>query len=149
MKSKFNPWPVGIMMFFTMLFMGLAIVIVIASMHRETLVSENYYEQELKFQGQIEAAGRAEKSGAKLGCDAAAKKVFVSLPAEQLDHNFSGKIYFYRASAPELDRELPLEPKSDGGQAVDVSGFAAGAWTVSVRWNAGGQDYFLEQKIKI
>ena len=47
-----------------LLFAGMAGVVVIAATHRESMVSENYYEQELKFQDQIDSAARAQKSGA-------------------------------------------------------------------------------------
>ena len=46
MKTKFNPWPYGIILFFVLLFCGLAGIVVIAATHRESMVSENYYEQD-------------------------------------------------------------------------------------------------------
>ncbi|MDD5141069.1 MAG: FixH family protein [Verrucomicrobiales bacterium] len=149
MKTKFNPWPLGIVSAFVLFFIGMASVVVIASTHREHLVNGNYYEQELKFQGQIDAAARAKKSGATLVYDAAGGKVVIALPAAQLSEKFSGTVEFYRPSAPELDRESLLEPKADGTQDVNVSKLAAGLWQVRVKWNTGGEDYFLEQKITV
>jgi uncharacterized membrane protein len=32
-------------------------------------------------------------------------------------------------------------------QVVDVLPLAAGSWLIRVCWNAGGLDYYLEQKI--
>ena len=149
MKTNFNPWPYGIIAFFVLLVCGLATVVVIAATHRDSMVSENYYEQELKFQHQIDSAARARKSGASLQLDAAAGKLLVAMPAEQLAQKFSGTIEFYRPSAPELDRAFPLTPDAGGKQALDVSQLAAGAWHVRAKWTAAGQDYFLEQKITI
>ena len=121
----------------------------IAVTHREDLVSDNYYEQELQFQNQIDATARAQKSGAVIACDSAKSAVVITLPAAQLAQKLSGTIEFYRPSSLKLDRELPLAPRADGTQTLNVSQFAAGLWQVRVRWNAGGQDYFLEQKIAI
>lgn len=149
MKKQFNPWPYGIVLFFVILICSLAAVVVIASTHRDMMVSENYYEQELKFQDQINSVARAQKSGAKIQMDASNGKLLVALPAEQVAQKFSGKIEFYRPSGSALDREISLLPSADGTQAVDVSKFAAGLWQVRLKWNAGGQDYFLEQKITI
>ena len=70
-------------------------------------------------------------------------------PAPQLAEKLSGSIEFYRPSAAELDREYPLAPGADGTQSLDVSQLAAGPWQVRVKWSAGGQDYFLEQKITL
>ena len=109
MKTKFNPWPYGIILFFVLLFCGMATVVAIAATHRESMVSENYYEQELKFQDRIDSAARAQKSGANIQLDAAAGKLLVAVPAAQLAQKFSGAIELYRPSASELDREFPFD----------------------------------------
>ena len=149
MKTKFNPWPYGIIAFFILLLCGMAGFVAIVLTHRESMVSENYYEQELKYQDRIDSAARAEKSGANIRLDDAGGKLFVAVPPAQLAQKFSGAIEFYRPSAPELDRNFQFTPGADGIQKMDVTKFAAGLWQVRVRWNAGGQDYFLERKITI
>jgi nitrogen fixation protein FixH len=145
MKTKRNLWPLGVFIAFSLFFTGMASVVVIAATHRDSMVNANYYEQELKFQGQIDAVARGRQSGATIAL--ANDLVTVTLPATQLAPKLSGTIQFYRPSATELDREFPLAPNAVGLQTLDVSGFAAGLWRVRVKWNTGGQDFFLEQKI--
>jgi len=147
MRTHFNPWPLGIISFFVLLICSLITVIIIASTHRESMVSENYYEQELTFQDQIDGSARALKAGANIKLDAFSKKLNVAVPARHLAQKFSGVIDFYRPSSPGLDRELTLQPASDGSQAVDISKMAAGLWQVRVKWTADNQTYFLEQKV--
>jgi nitrogen fixation protein FixH len=152
MKATFNPWPYGIILFFVLLVCALAGVVTIAATHRESMVSENYYERELKFQDQIDSAARAQECGARIHLDqfeAGRGNLVVLVPAEQVARKCSGVIEFYRPSSPALDRDFPLAPGADGSQRVDVSKLAAGLWRVRVKWNVGGQNYFLEQKIKI
>jgi hypothetical protein len=127
----------------------MAVMVVIATTHRDHLVSETYYEQELKYQGQIDSAARTKSSGASVTLDAAGTSLVVTLPPSQLGQKISGSIELYRPSAPDLDRQFPLAPSADGTQKLDVSKFAAGLWVVRVKWNAAGQDYFLEQKITV
>jgi hypothetical protein len=146
---KTNLWPFGIITAFVLFFCGIATVIVIAAAHHETLVSDNYYDQELTFQNQIDGAARAQKSGAAITSDATNGFVVITLPAAQLAAKLSGKIEFYRPSEPKLDREFLLEPRADGVQTLDVSRLAAGLWLVRVNWLAGGENYFLEQKITV
>jgi hypothetical protein len=147
MKTPFNPWPYGIGAFFILLFCGMTTVVVIAATHQESLVTDNYYEQELKFQDQMDSAARARKCDARVQLEPAAGKLLVAVPAPQLAQRFSGTIQFYRPSAPELDRSVALAPGADGSQLVDVSRLAGGLWYVRVKWSAGGQDYFLEEKL--
>ncbi len=149
MATSRNYWPLGIIAAFVLLISGLAVVVVIAETHRDTLVSENYYEQELNYQSQIDAAARAKEAGATLRFDAATGKLVITVPAQQLAQNFSGKIAFSRADSPKLDREFLLEPKRDGTQNLSVSEFTAGSWQARVTWNAAGKAYLLEEKIAV
>jgi nitrogen fixation protein FixH len=149
MKTSFNPWPYGIIAFFVILICCLAGMVVIASTHRESMVSEDYYEHELKFQNQINDAARATQCGARIDLDAAARSVVLRMPAGLATGNLSGTIEFYRPSASELDRQFAVHPQPDGTQRVDISTLAPGPWVVREKWTAAGQDYFLEQKIII
>jgi len=149
MKTSRNPWPWGIAIFFVLIFVALMGVVVIAVSHRDSLVSENYYEQELKYQGQIDTVARTQASGAQLAFDAATGVVGIQLPVAQLAQKFSGTIELYRPAAPDLDRQFPLTPDAAGAQTLDLSKLTPGLWVVRVKWNAAGADYFLEQKITV
>ena len=149
MKSPRNFWPLGITLAFVIFFGGMASFVVIACSHRDSLVNANYYEQELKFQNQIDGAARAQKAGAVIQFDAAKKLVAITVPPAQLAHKFSGTIELYSPVDPKADREFPFEPRADGTQTLDVSTFTAGSWSVRARWTVVGETYFIEQKIKI
>ncbi|MEY4918287.1 MAG: hypothetical protein RL616_2200 [Verrucomicrobiota bacterium] len=149
MKTKFNLWPLGIVLVFVVFIGGMATAVVIASTHRDPLVTQNYYEDELKFQSQIDGLARAGKVGAAITYEAAPGRVTLSLPTVQLGQTFSGTLELYSSVDPKADREFRLEPRADGTQTLDVSKLAAGSWTVRAKWNAAGETYFLEQKIKI
>ena len=144
-----NLWPLGIFIAFGLFFAGMATVVGIASTHREDLVNQNYYEQELKYQEHIDGAGRAQAAGATIVGDVATGKILITLPVAQRAQKLSGTVTFYRANDPKLDRELLLEPKADGTQAFDASKLAAGPWQVRAAWTADGQSYFLEGKIVV
>ena len=155
MKNPFNPWPYGIVLFFGLLLSAIAGVVVLAATHRESMVSDNYYEQELQYQARMDSIARAQQCGARLalelktGAAPAASDLVVRLPVEQAAQHCAGAIEFYRPSSPALDRQFPLAPGPDGSQVVDVSKLAKGLWVVRVKWSVGGADYFLEQKITI
>ena len=94
MKTPRNFWPLGILGAFALFFCGLTTAIVIAATHHESMVSENYYEQEITFQDQIDGAARAQKSGATILADAASSKIVIRVPAAQLSEKFSGWFKF-------------------------------------------------------
>ena len=149
MKTNRNLWPLGVIGAFVIFFAGMATVVVIASTHRDHLVTDNYYEQELRFQGQIDSVDRAQKSGSRIVYDSAAGQVVISLPNRQQTEKISGTVALYRPSEPKLDREFLLEPKADDLQILDVSRLKPGPWLVRVAWKSGGEDYYLEQKFTV
>ena len=149
MKPHRNLWPLGIFVTFGLFFTGMASVVIIAATHRENLVNNHYYEQELKFQKQIDAVARTQKSGATIDFDAGAGLVLVTLPPGAPLPQPDGLIEFYRPSAPELDHQVPLALSANGTQTLDVSKLAPGLWYVRVQWTGAGQPYYLEQKITV
>jgi hypothetical protein len=149
MKTTRNLWPYGIIAAFVLFLSGTAGLIVIAATHPQSLVSGNYYEQEIKYQGRIDGSARAKQSGATVNFDAAARRMVISLPTAQAGHDLLGQIELYRPSAAELDLRFKLQPDAGGRQSLDLTSLPEGPWEIRVSWNAGGHDYFLDQKIVI
>lgn len=149
MNKSINLWPYGIIAFFVLLFCGIITVIVIAVTHTESMVSEKYYDQEMAFQNQIDSANRAKDSGASISRDFANGNIVVTLPTSQLAQNVSGTIELYRPSDPKLDQELRLAPEANGTQTLDVSKLTTGLWQIRAKWNAGGQSYYLQERIVV
>ena len=126
MKTRFNPWPCGIILFFVLLICGLAAVVVVAVTHRESLVSDSYYEQELKFQDQIDAAARAKSAGATVHYNPASGRIQIALPAAQVRQQLAGRIELYRPSAASLDRQSQIAAGRRRFADARRHGFAAG-----------------------
>jgi nitrogen fixation protein FixH len=151
MKPSRNLWPLGIITTFALFFAGTVGLVVMACSQKVDLVSADYYEQELKFQGRIDRVERTRHAAtqAVVAYDAAKKCITVSLPADQARHEVSGRIELYRPSAAGLDREIKLAPDANGVQRLDAAGMAPGLWKVRVSWTVENQDYFLDQKVVV
>jgi hypothetical protein len=151
MKTSRNLWPAGIIVTFALFFAGTVGLVVMAFSQKVDLVSADYYEQELKFQGQIDRVERTRHAAtqATVAYDAATRCIIVALPAEQAGHEVSGRIELYRPSASGLDRAVKLAPDTQGVQRVDAAGMSAGLWKVRVSWTVAHQDYFLDQMVVV
>ena len=149
MKNTRNLWPYGIIAAFVLFLSGTIGLIVIAATHPQSLVSGNYYEQEIKYQGRIDGAARAKQSGATVNFDAATRRMVVSLPTAQTGLDLSGQIELYRPSSAGLDRQYQLQPDAEGRQSLDLAALPEGPWEIRVIWNVNGQEYFLGRKIVI
>jgi hypothetical protein len=151
MKSTRNLWPLGIITVCGLFVAGTAGLIVMACSQKVELVSGDYYEKELKYQGQIDRVERTrrEASQAAVGYDAAHRQITLSLPPGQVHGNVSGDIELYRPSAAGMDCSLRLNPDDSGVQRFDATNLAPGLWKVRVSWTFEQRNYYLEQKVVV
>lgn len=148
-KSSFNPWPAGIIAFFSVAICAAVGFVIFCQRNKVDLVTADYYEQEVRYQDQLERAHRAAslQAPASIGYDEPARRITVSVPAEHLDPSLKGWIQLYRPSAAGLDQKIPLQVDPAGAQVIDASGLADGLWHVRVSWNARGADYYYDQRL--
>ena len=147
MKSIRNLWPYAIIGTFILFIAGMGTMVVMACRSNTDLVSHDYYEQELRFQGRIDSLGRTHSLGATARYDAVSHRIVITLPAAHAGKSVDGKIQLYRPSAAGMDRQFKLAPDDKGMQTLDAADLKNGLWKIRVAWNVAGQDYFLDQKI--
>lgn len=149
MKTSPNFWPYAIFAVFGCFAAGMTTMVVVACRSNSELVSRDYYEQELRFQGRLDSLDRTKPFHATAKYDSDAKRIVIALPAEHAGKNLDGQIQLYRPSAEGLDQTFKLAPDAAGLQTLDAASLQAGLWKIRVAWKFDGQDFFLEQKIVI
>jgi len=145
-----NPWPAGLVVFFIVFIAYIAGFIIFACRQKMDLVREDYYDQEIRFQQQIDRVQRSAPvlADADIAYDRAGGLVTVRLPSVGHDE-ISGTVSFYRPSDASLDREVELGLDGAGNQSLSVRTLRAGLWKVRVQWKAAGGEYFFEKQIVI
>lgn len=147
MKQKRNLWPLGIILAFALFIPATLALVVVACLNRNELVTQDYYEQEIRYQEHMERAGRARLLPASVVFDASRQSIQIALPSEHVQQGLTGSIQLYRPSNAALDRELPLAADARGGQIIDARSLHPGLWKIRVSWMANGQSYVIEQKM--
>lgn len=150
-KPKFNPWPWAIIGVFAVFIPATAGLIILACRQPDHLVRADYYEQEIRYQGQMESRQRAQLLGAQasVGYDAARRSIRIALPREHARQNAQGTIHLYRPSEAGLDRHYRLELDQSGAQSLDTQALRPGLWIVRVAWKVGAEEFALDEKIVI
>jgi len=150
-KSSFNPWPVSIIAFFSVAVTGVVAFIIYCTHHHVDLVAADYYEQEVRYQDQLDRANRATslQAPARIDYNTDTRLITVSLPPDHLQQSLKGWIQLYRPSAAGLDQKLPLTTDAAGKQLIDGKILSDGLWHVRVSWNLNGADYYFDQKLVI
>ncbi len=149
-KRRWDPWPVSIIALFALAIPGFAGFIIFCNRHPADLVADNYYDQEIRYQGQMERMQRARQSPvrASVTYEASTRAILIKIPSPDVGP-ITGKIQLYRPSSVGLDRELKLELDAAGVQRVDARALAAGLWQVRLSWTAQQQDYYIDQKLVV
>ena len=149
-KPRLNPWPVAIIAYFIVFTAGIVAYIIFSLGQRMDLVRHDYYDEEIRYQEQINRLGRTGTFATELAAtyDSTQAAIAVTIPGSHAQAA-RGTIRLYRPADARLDRELPLTVDAQGRQRVDARNLASGLWKVRVQWNVAGEEYFFDRTLVI
>ncbi|MFO7720255.1 MAG: FixH family protein [Gillisia sp.] len=110
------------------------------------LVVEEYYKQEVGFQGELNAEKDANSLAENVVITATPDGVLIQFPVEEGILKIDGLITFYRPSGKELDftRKILID---DREMFISKEFLVEGRWDVNVRWEYDGKNYLTKKKI--
>lgn len=109
------------------------------------LVTQDYYEQEIKYQEQIDRMINANAIASDaLEYDGQLKSLLLKLP-----EGSKGTLHLFRPSDARLDQKISFDMINSAVNSVDVKSLKAGYWRVKLTWSEGEKEYYLEKKINI
>ena len=151
LKPIRNLWPYAIIAWFVIFASALAAWTTFAVRQKTDLVRADYYEEEVRFQSQLDRLNRtsAIRGEVAIGHDATKREVTLQLPASHLSPRPTGHIQFYRPSNAALDLKVPLAVDAAGRQRIGTGALRGGLWKMRVQWSGAGQEYFFEQVIVV
>ena len=108
------------------------------------LVADDYYEQEIAYQGRIDQLTNAKDDHQKVMVSNSNGMVQLSFasPAQQV------KIHFFRPSDDTMDFKVE-EASVDSELSVPIDKFSKGKYLVKVEWKDNGKTYFQEDDLFI
>ncbi len=109
------------------------------------LVTQDYYEQEIKYQEQIDRMINANAIASDaLEYDGQLKSLLLKLP-----EGSKGTLHLFRPSDARLDQKISFDMINSAVNSVDIKSLKAGYWRVKLTWSEGEKEYYLEKKINI
>lgn len=114
-----------------------------------SLVSADYYKDELKYQEVIDGTAKAQSLSSQVQVAVQGAHVSLQLPAEMKQHQPSGHVWFYCVSNGKKDRRVELAPDESGKQEFALDMFGSGRYVVKIDWQADGANYYSEKEIII
>ena len=116
------------------------------SKYDNELVTEDYYQQELKVQGNIERATNANALEHQLTMEKVSEGIEVAFPKDFDYKKITGKVSLYRPSNQKLDSEMPIS-LSSSHLLIPKSNLVGGLWDITVEWEYNGVSYRNKQSV--
>lgn len=146
-----NLWPYGIFATLLVFACGLAVIAVTAVRQNMDLVRDDYYEADLRYQGQIDRLNRTARLADETAIEfhAAEQTIELRLPSGHGARQPSGSIHLYRPANAALDRRIELAPDTTGAQRIDAREMVSGLWKLKLTWQVGGEEFFVDRVVVI
>ncbi|WP_339878345.1 FixH family protein [uncultured Algoriphagus sp.] len=128
-------------------FVALIMTMVVISVRMDgiELVTENYYEEEIKYQDRIDESKSADDLDREvISFDAQSKVIELDLP-----NGTKGSLQLFRPSDSSLDQEIQLDVTHSGITQIPLKELKSGYWKVQLNWTENGVDRYQEKKITI
>ena len=127
---------------------GILFLVFKSSSQKVELVTENYYEQELKFQQKIDQAERAQSLSSALKYGVNKNELAIFFPDEMKGVKLNAHVLIYYAADETKDKRYDLA--TDNAKlliVLPVSG--KGMYELKMDWVAGNISYYSEYKFFI
>ena len=111
------------------------------------LVSDDYYEKEIKYQDQIDKINNAGNLKNLIACNQNEKELVISFA--DISNNATGEIFFFRPSDQSRDFKKSLAMDSHKEQRFDKKLFTNGYYKVQIDWETEGKKFYVEKEIFI
>ncbi|HEY5823161.1 MAG TPA: FixH family protein [Cyclobacteriaceae bacterium] len=140
-------WGKSIVLAFVLFALFIGVLVVVCVRQEISLVSKNYYEEELDYQKQIERMNNTEHL---------VSKPVISVANGQLQilyHTSSelseGELKLFRPSDLRFDKSFVLQSFANPVQRFDVAQLPKGMYRARMQWSAEGKEYFIEEIINL
>lgn len=112
------------------------------------LVEENYYEEEINYQDQIDRIKNSKDYGTDFLLTFNEDSNVLSVQYSGKDE-IKGELHLFRPSDSDLDMKLPLNLDKNGYQKVDVSSLKKGLWVLKTNWSNKDKSFYKKLSFEI
>lgn len=140
-------WGKAIILSFVLFAIFIGVLVVVCVREDVSLVSRDYYNDELEYQSQIDRVRNADQLERKPEINLVDDQ---SLRVEFDFHQFDGgKLVLYSPADIKEDKTFKLEPSDSNFQVFTVGSLKKGNYKVKMTWSANGKEFYYEKSIII
>jgi hypothetical protein len=130
------------------LFAGFIATLVTVCMREDvSLVSKDYYQEELAYQDQMLRVNNANQLAGKPVIERNGD--LLEIYFDEFDKIEKGTLKLFRPSDPKMDKAFVLESTEENKQSFSVNEFEKGMYRARMQWVMNGKEYFVETIVNI
>jgi hypothetical protein len=144
-------WGHRILILYLSFVVMISFLIYLCSAQKFDLVSENYYDKEIKFQEQIDRMNNAiaDSSNVLITNNEVDNSINISFRKINNPDDVNGVINFFRPDNSAVDFAEPIKLNPENMQIISTSKMTKGKWLAKFQWNVKGRSYYQEEAIYI
>lgn len=148
---NYKTWPVAIAFVYSVFVLTLIGMVIFSSRNTVDLVSDDYYQEEIAFQKQIDRVKRSRNLPDQLSCtyDQQNACIVIRFPVTPSAENIRGKIHLFRPSDAAQDKYTQIRTDSENRQILSTHNLSHGFWRIKIKWTTGQEEYFNETEVYI
>jgi hypothetical protein len=127
-----------------MLFLGYE-----ASKQKVELVTDNYYDEELKYQSHINKVALTDSLHARPEWQVNGDKIAMMFPENGGNENIKGNIHFYCPSDEKRDFDLPFTATPQRHVSISSTRLRHGTYKMQIDWRQGKSDFYTEGVVTV
>lgn len=140
-------WGTGIWAFYGLFVLMILAMVGMSIVQKIDLVADDYYEQELRYQGRIDKIAHAKQLVTPLKWEVAETGITIQYPADM--KGISGQIHFYCPSDNRKDFKIKVQPNQSGIQFIPTQKTPSGRYKIQIDWQANDVAYWNEGIVNI
>jgi len=139
-------WPVGIAVIYISFVLLLVAFVIFSTFQQVDLVTEDYYDEELKYQQQINRMTRAQSLSKPVEWiyNKNKKSLTLKFPSEISPREVKGTVLFFRPSDAKQDKLVAINLNTENIQLINTENLTPGLWKLKIFWQTGNIDYYKE-----
>lgn len=110
------------------------------------LVTEDYYQEELLHQKEIDKVDNAKELTENVSWEKTNDGIVILFPKNLEYKNITGQVFLYRPSNKKLDSEINIS-LSDHYLLIPKTRLLDGRWNIKVDWKYNGKSYLYKESI--
>ena len=149
MKIMKINWGTGIVIAFVLFIAFIMYFVINMNLNKKydhDLVTEDYYQEELLHQNEIDKVDNAKKLKENVSWKKTDDGILISFPKDLDYTNIMGNVFLYRPSNKKVDFEIPIS-LSDHYLLIPKTSLLNGRWNIKVDWKYNGKSYLYKESI--